>query len=176
MLPALELQIRRALVKLAPHEREEARQAILVYAAVAFARLWELDRSHLAYPAPLVQFGLKQYRAGRIAGGSVNSKDVGSTSCFRKRGCYVEPLDDWKDTLVEGRGATPAEIAALRIDFGDWLQSLSPRDRKLANELAQGESTSAVARMFRLTAGRVSQLRRELYESWRRFVEELEPA
>jgi hypothetical protein len=29
-----------------------------------------------------------------------------------------------------------------------------------------------VAKTFRLTAGRVSQLRRELYESWRQFVGE----
>ena len=171
LLPAIERQTRRALLKTPPAEREEARQAILSYAAVAFARLFELDKANLAYPAPLVGFGLKHYRAGRLVGGSLNSKDVGSTRC-RRRGCCIERLDDWKETLVEARGMTPAELAALRIDFSQWLESLSSRDRQLANELARGESTSAVAKMFKLTAGRVSQLRRELHASWLRFVGE----
>jgi hypothetical protein len=172
LLPAIERQTRRALQKTPPAERDEARQAILSYAAVAFARLFELDKAHLAYPAPLVGFGLKHYRAGRLVGGCLNSKDVGSTRCRRRRGCFMERLDDWKETLVEARGATPAELAALRIDFSQWLESLSSRDRQLANELARGESTSAVAKMFQLTAGRVSQLRRELHASWLRFVGE----
>ena len=45
-------------------------------------------------------------------------------------------------------------------------------NRKLARVLAQGEQTSGVAKMVRITAGRVSQLRRELYLSWQRFLGE----
>ncbi len=56
----------------------------------------------------------------------------------------------------------PADIAALRIEFSDWFTSLWPRDQRLASGLARGESTSAMANMFRITAGRVSQLRRDL--------------
>jgi hypothetical protein len=170
ILPAVERQIQRALLRVAPHEREEAAQAILANAALAFARLAELDRLHLAYPKPLVRYGLKQYHAGRLIGSRTNSNDVGSKCCQRKHGCLAEPLETWKASLVACRGMTPADIAALRIDFSDWFSSLSPRDQRLASELARGESTNAVARMFRITAGRVSQLRRELYESWQRFV------
>ena len=36
--------------------------------------------------------------------------------------------------------------------------------------LANGETTKAAAQKFKLSQGRVSQLRRELAESWRRFV------
>ena len=84
----------------------------------------------------------------------------------------MEPFDDWQEAMVETRRTTPAETAALRVDFGDWLATLSPLDRKLTKQLARGESTSAVATMFQLTAGRVSQLRRELEVSWRRFLGE----
>ena len=66
----------------------------------------------------------------------------------------------------------PADIAALRIDFSDWFTSLSPRDQRLASGLTRGESMSAVANMFRIMAGRVSQLRRDLSESWQQFVGE----
>jgi hypothetical protein len=172
ILPAVERQIQRALVHIQPHERQEAAQTILANAALAFARLVELDRTQLAYPEPLVRYGLKQYRAGRLVGSRTNSNDVGSKSCQKKHGCCAEPLETWKASLVEGRGMTPADIAALRIDFSDWFQSLSPRDQRLASELARGESTNAVAKMFRITAGRVSQLRRELYDSWQRFLGE----
>ena len=172
ILPAVERHIQRALLRVAPHERQEAAQAILANAALAFARLAELNRIQLAYPKPLVRYGLKQFHAGRLIGGRTNSNDVGSKCCQRKHGCCAEPMESWKDSLVESRGMTPAEIAALRIDFSDWFSSLSPRDQRLASELARGESTSVVAKMFRITSGRVSQLRRELYESWQRFVGE----
>lgn len=172
MLPAIERQARHLLRKRPPREREEAQQAIIGYAAVACARLAERNHLELAYPTPLARFGFKQYRAGRSVGGSTNSKDVTSTRRQRERGCPMEPLDDWQESLVEPRRTTPAEIAGFRVDFGAWLRTLTPRDRQLAKQLARGERTSAVANMFKLTAGRVSQLRRELWVSWQRFVGE----
>ncbi len=60
-----------------------------------------------------------------------------------------------------------------RLDFADWLKSLSTRDRQLAEKLALGETTGRVARMFRISAARVSQLRRDLCKSWHHFVGEL---
>jgi predicted transcriptional regulator len=60
--------------------------------------------------------------------------------------------------------------------MADWLQTLSPRDRELASVLAVGEPPSVAARKFRVTRGRVSQLRRELYESWLRFTGEVAAA
>lgn len=132
-------------------------------------RLVDLEKPELAYPTPLARFGVRQHRAGRLIGSRVNCRDVGSTR-WRLGGCVVEPLNDWLDALGDARQATPAEIAALRIDVSDWLRTLSPRNQRLAIALAQGEPTSGVAKMFRVTAGRVSQLRRELYDSWRRFT------
>jgi len=171
MLPAIESYAKRAFCRLSAHDREEAVQAVVAYAAVAYARLAQLRKADQGHATPLARFGVKQYCAGRMIGGSVNAWDVGSTSC-RRRGCVVQSLDDWKDSLCDSRRATPAEIAALRIDLSDWLKTLSPRDRQVAGALASGEPTGGVAKMFRLTSGRVSQLRRELYDNWRRFVGE----
>ena len=36
-------------------------------------------------------------------------------------------------------------------------------------KLASGETTSGVAKLIKVTAGRVSQLRRELFDRWREF-------
>ena len=63
-----------------------------------------------------------------------------------------------------------------RLDFASWLSTLSNRDRQLAEKLALGETTGRVARMFRISAARVSQLRRELCANWHRFVGELADA
>ena len=46
----------------------------------------------------------------------------------------------------------------------------SPRSGRLAEFLAQGESTKAAARKFKVHDSRISQLRRELAESWRKYV------
>ena len=76
----------------------------------------------------------------------------------------------WTEILVEDRHAGPAETAASRIDFSDWLGTLSGRYRKIATTLATGETTTAAARKFNVSLGRVSQLWRELQEAWEIFV------
>jgi FixJ family two-component response regulator len=62
------------------------------------------------------------------------------------------------------------------LDFAGRFKSLSTRDRQLAEELVLGETTGRVARMFQISAARVSQLRRELCANWHRFVGELTDA
>lgn len=175
MLPAIQAYARRAFRRLTADDREEAEQAVVALAAVAYARLVRMGKADRGFATPLATFAVKQHRAGRLVGGKANCRDVGSCSC-RRRGCVVESLDQWQAALCDSRRATPAETAALRIDLADWLQTLTPRDRRVAGALAGGEPAGRVAEMFRLTAGRVSQLRRELAESWRQFVGEESPA
>ena len=71
--------------------------------------------------------------------------------------------------MVEDRNATPADVARVRIDFGSWLGTLSRRDRRIAEILSVGETTGNVASRFHVSPGRVSQLRRELAQSWHEF-------
>jgi transposase-like protein len=70
---------------------------------------------------------------------------------------------------VEDKRATPADVAACRIDFAEWLRRLTARLRKIALALAAGETTSAAARMFGVTPARISQIRQWLKESWEAF-------
>ena len=175
MLPAIQSHARRASRRLSASDREEAVQAVVALAAIAYARLVRQGCADQAYAAPLAKYAVKQYRAGRLAGGRVNSRDVGSRSCQR-RGCVVEALDQCAQALCDSRRANPAETAAIRIDLSEWLQTLTPRDRRVVWALATGEPAGRVAEMFRLTAGRVSQLRCRLAESWRQFVGDPVPA
>lgn len=64
----------------------------------------------------------------------------------------------------------PAEIVATLIDGEAWFQSLSPRMLKVAVWFAQGYGNSEIAAMLGLSFARVSQLRQELFDSWREFT------
>ncbi len=100
----------------------------------------------------------------------------------QRRGFQVESLDageprgqnGWQAILVEDRKCTPAETAAARIDVGNWLNGMTNRRRQIAEMLAAGHSTAEAAARFRVSAGRISQLRREFQDSWEAFQGEPE--
>jgi DNA-binding NarL/FixJ family response regulator len=46
---------------------------------------------------------------------------------------------------------------------------LPQRNRQIAEALSLGHSTSAVAKRFKVSPGRISQLRNELQQSWLEF-------
>jgi DNA-directed RNA polymerase specialized sigma subunit len=126
---------------------------------------------------------IKQVKDGRRVGSRLNVREVLSKYAQQHKGFVVESLDHfdeeenaWQEVVVEDRHAGPADIARVRCDFSDWLKSLKRRDRRIAQSLAIGERTQNVAKRFKVSAGRISQLRTELAESWRQFVgDEPEP-
>ena len=124
----------------------------------------------------LAWYAIRQLREGRRVGSKLNVRDLCSPYAQQRKGITVEQLDRydreegcWSEILVEDPTSTPADLAATRIDFPAWLETLSSRDRKIALKLAVGESTGRTARQFRLSNARISQLRRELKEAWDAF-------
>jgi hypothetical protein len=180
MIPAIQRCANYCFRQLDAVEREEAVQDVIACAFVGYTRLAEQGREGDAYASPLTDYAVRQYRSGRRVGCALNSHDVTSEYCQKRNGATVESLDrfdaaagTWIEIVVESHGCTPADVAATRIDFLEWLGSLSQRDRRLAEKLSLGESTRNVARLFKITPGRVSQLRSELFASWKRFQGEL---
>jgi hypothetical protein len=176
LLPNIRRQARRLLRGLTPQVREEAMDEVIAGSLVAYARLAELGTEDLAFASPLARFGVAQYRAGRRVGVRANVRDVLSHSCQQRNQLTIERLDrcdeasgSWQEVLVADSGFTPADAAATRIDFRNWLATLTERNRHLAEKLATGESTSGAARLFGMTSSRVSQLRRELHSAWEAF-------
>jgi hypothetical protein len=177
MLPAITSYAREAFRRLAPEAK--AVQEDTCIACAAFARLVELNKTDLAYPTVLARYAVAQVRDGRKVGCKLNIRDVLSPYCQQRKNVLVEHLDKfdetegcWLETIVEDRHAGPSETARVRMDFGDWLGSLPRRNRGIAESLALGNRISDVAKRFHLSAGRVSQVRRELADSWRTFVDE----
>jgi hypothetical protein len=133
----------------------------------------------VAYATALARYGVAQVKDGRMTGGQLNCKDISSPYCQRKKGVVLERLDHydsdedtWKEIIIEDRHAGPADVVRVRLDFSDWLKTLSRRDRRVANFLALGHRTSDAARKFDVSEGRISQIRGELSESWREFTGE----
>ena len=131
----------------------------------------------------MAQYAILQVRAGRKVGCKLNVRDVTSEYCQNRKKFRVQRLDHydseeggWREILVEDRRATPAEVAATRIDFASWLQTLRRKERRVAELLSTGESTKVAARRFRISPARISQLRRELRDCWLAFQGEPVPA
>ena len=173
LLPAIRRHAQVCFRQLPRQRRDEAIDEVVGSALVAYARLVELNKEDVAYASPLARYAVAQFRAGRRVGVRLNSRDVMSEYCQRRTGLVVERLDrfdrragQWQEMLVEDRRSTPADVAAIKLDFRAWLTTLGKRDRQIAENLAIGESTNSVAEQFGISASRVSQLRRSFYDAW----------
>lgn len=176
MIDAIRDQARFAFRRKLPEEREELIQEVIANAWTAFCRLWSKGKADLAYPTPLADYAIRQVRAGRRVGAPLNSCDASSPYAQKIRGIGMSQLDrfdretrSWMEAVVEDRRTPVADQVAFRIDFSAWLAGLSRMKRKVALELAAGHATSEVAGLYGVTAGRISQVRRELDDSWDRF-------
>jgi hypothetical protein len=182
MLPQIIRNARHAFKDLPAEARQDAIAEVIANCTVAVARLAQRNLLDLAYPTPLSLFAIRQYFVGRRVGNKIASRDVYSQQARERGGfevCHLgtpreQRSEDWREQLVENRRTTPADLACFKLDFPRWLESLSPRDRKIAELLSTGESTGRTARRFRISAGRVSQIRTELRRRWLEFHGELD--
>jgi hypothetical protein len=180
MLPAIANHARICFRRLDPEAREEGIQEAIANATVAYARLCQLGKADLAYPTVLARYAVAQVSSGRKVGNRLNVREVLSKYAQRQKGIVVERLDHfdveentWKEAVVvDTRLAPVPDIVSFRVDFSAWLGRLPRRDRRIAESLAIGNRTGEVAGRFKVTAARISQLRRELATSWWAFVGE----
>ena len=176
MLPRIRQQAGLAFRGIPAEQKDELVQEVIAHAYVAYRRLIDQGKAGVAYATPLASYAIRRVRAGRKAAGKSHLRDALSPRARTTSGLVVERLDrfdrragQWREALVEDRRATPADIAAARIDVATWFGSLSRRNRQIAQALAAGETASDTAQRFQLSQARISQLRRELKASWERF-------
>jgi hypothetical protein len=182
LLPAIVAHARVVFRHLKGDNQDDMIQEVIANSYVACWRLAELNKLDLAYPSVLARFAVAQALEGRRVGSELNVRDISSPYAQKVKDFRLDRLDRydaqeecWEEILVPDRTCTPAELAASRIDFPAWLDTLSKRDRRIALKLAGGETTDRTARKFGVSPGRISQLRRQLYVAWLRFHGEAEP-
>jgi hypothetical protein len=154
--------------------RQELVSDVVALAYVGFARLVERKKASLAFPSVLAWQGVRRVAAGRKVGVKQNVRDALSPLAQRRQGFSVTLLSDrqvysgWAE-LADDRRATPADIAAARMDVASWFGRLQQFKRQVALRLAQGDTTSDAAKHFRVSRARISQIRQELRADWNQF-------
>jgi len=160
-----------------------------------FLRLRELGRDPLQFPSALADFAARAVKAGRRLCGKHKGKDVMNPMAQRRHDFVVEPLpsstcrshedryanphgqqaqDSFEERLRDNTQTPVPEQVVFRLDFPAWVCSRSERDRRIIDDLLQGERTLDVADKHGLSPGRISQLRREFMQDWRTFCGEEE--
>jgi hypothetical protein len=182
MLPTLERYARFAFRRLRREAREDAICETIANCLCVYRRLYKRNELHRAFASPLVRYAVAQYHVGRRVGTSWCARDVYSTRARRDGGIEIHSLgtsseqrEEWLDCLTDNRRTPVPDQAHFRLEFPRWLGTQTNRNRQIAETLAFGYSTGEVARKFNISSGRVSQIRRELYESWNEFNGERQP-
>jgi hypothetical protein len=156
-----------------------------------FVRLEERGKDPCEFVSVLASFATRAVRSGRRLVGSEKARDVLSPVAQQKHRfavhslpsstrasyehLYAEPqgqrhLDAYEEMLRDNRHTAVPEQVQFRLDFPAWLATLSERDRHVIADMARGEKTMHLARTYGLSEGRISQLRRQFLEGWKRFV------
>ena len=177
ILPEIEQKLRLAFCRLDPEAREDAMGEAVVHSLLAYARLHDQGRAEVATASSLAWYSSRHVKRGRPAGGRMNGKDPLSRYGQISNAIEVErQTSNWIDAMVEDKWADVADQVAAKLDVGAWFATLTKRMKEIAKDLAFGCSTSEVAKKHGVTAGRISQLRRTLEESWLAFQQEVTPA
>jgi hypothetical protein len=144
-----------------------------------FVCLVRRGRDVLQFVSALATYAARAISSGRRVCGQERARDAMSPSAQRKRGFVVGSLPD--DTLPDNAFAeilhdntvspVPDQVA-FRIDFPAWRRTRSERDRRVIDRMMAGESTAVLARLFGISAARISQMRREFHQDWQSFCGE----
>jgi hypothetical protein len=152
----------------------------------SFVRLAQRGKDATQFPSALATGVVRAVRSGRRLAGQERSRDVMSAAAQRRHGFRVEELlppsaayerlkseplgqrlhDAFEERLRDNTLTPVIDQVVFRLDFQDWLGTLTARNRRVVDHLMAGEGTGDVARKFGLSPGRVSQLRRQFEDGW----------
>jgi DNA-directed RNA polymerase specialized sigma24 family protein len=182
-LPRFEAHARFAFRRVGcPEARADRVAETLALAWKHFAALARRGKKPERFVTTLALRCTQAVRAGRRLAGSESATDALSPVAHVRHGFSVVRLPDHDralerhplpgelaEALTDNTRSAVPEQAAFRLDFPRWRASLRRRDRKVLDALARGERTEDAARRFRISPGRVSQLRREFEQGWEEF-------
>lgn len=115
-----------------------------------------------ATPMSLAWYSVKRVKSGRQFPEKERSITGPNPRRLYKprRGDAVRLLD------LSGKRDDPGEVAAMRIDFPQWFQSLTPRQQTVCMAVLLGDTTLEIAEALGVTPPAISQTRRKLRENW----------
>jgi hypothetical protein len=180
-LPLIELHARYAFRHIVcPQERHDAVAEVIALVWKWYGRLLRRGKDPSAFVVTLAHFAARHVKAGRRLCGNESSKDVMSRVARRRRGFRLERLKEhgrcdepeWQEALQDNLQTPVPDAAAFRIDFPEWLQRWSDRDRRLIEDMAVGERSTRLARKYAVSQGRIAQKRTQYRKDWQRYCGE----
>ena len=157
-----------------------------------FLRMAERGKDARHFPSVLASYAARAVKSGRRLCGQLRSKEVLSELGQRQHGFRVQPLpsstrrsfeelhgvvgaqrqiDTFEERLHDNMQTPVPDQVAFRCDFPAWLKTCAPRDQHLIRAMAAEERTLDLAKRFKLSPARISQLRREYADDWNRYCD-----
>jgi hypothetical protein len=167
-----------------PHRRADCVAEMVALCWKWFLRLVERGKDPAWFPTTLATFAARHVRTGRLLCGQENGKDALSPVAQTRHDFVVEKLPDvstlsanpFAEALRDNTRTPPPEQAAFRIDFPAWLATLTARERRIIRAMSRNERILDLSREFELSPSRISQIRREFWLDWHRFLGDLDLA
>lgn len=162
------------------HTKEDRIAETIDLAWKWFISLAKRGKDARYFASVLASYAAKAVKSGRRLCGQLKSKDVLSELAQQRHNFYVGKLPDFStestnplmEALTDNTVTPVDEQVAFRIDFPAWLQTMTPRERRIIKAMIRNERTKDLSQEFELSQGRISQLRREFRDDWRHFIGE----
>ncbi len=190
LVPTIETRARFAFayLKCANQRADKIAEAVAL-AWKLFVRLHERGKDVATFPVVFAMFIARAVACGRRLVGIEPSADVLSQSAQRKHGFAVtsypdsnaipihehhapSTFDSLEERLANNTQTPVPDQAAFRIDFPEWLRTLSSREKTMVQAMMREEGTNDLSRTFGVSAGRISQIRSNLRTEWAKFCGE----
>jgi hypothetical protein len=173
-----------------PDRRADAIAEVLALSWQWYLSAVERGKNPAEFVSALADFAVKHVRSGRRLCGQEKAKDVLSPRAQRNKGFTVESLpssttknheeffasplgqkrmDAVEERLRDNTQSPIPDQAAFRIDYPAWLKQLERRKRKIVKDMTRDLGTMELAAKHKLSAGRISQMRREFRLGWQQF-------
>jgi hypothetical protein len=160
----LQGKARRYFADYKPESKDEAVANSLFLTWHHFHKLVTAGRGDDALLTSTFYFSCRQTRSGRMMRAAKGSKSRELYDHARKAGAAIITGIDL-DAFI-GKRNTVVDIVAFRVDTLAWIDSLTENQRQRAMELADGTSTSELARRWNVSPAAVSLYRRQLNLSY----------
>jgi hypothetical protein len=164
-----------------PQQKDEVIAEAVALSWKWVVRLTQRGKEVQSFVSVIASFAVKAVKSGRRLCGQEKAKDVLSPLAQQRRGFTVGKLPDFSslssnplmEALADNTRTPPDEQAVFRIDFPVWLATFSERQRRIIEDLMEGERTLDVSQKYGISAGRISQLRRQFHQDWQIFCGDL---
>lgn len=159
------------------HTRQDKIQEVRSLAWKWIRSLHKAGKTWWAYISRLADYACRAVKCGRKVAGMISAHDVLNEINQCRKGFAVGKLSDYEtlsdnpltDALIDNTQTPVDEQVCFRLDFPRFRNAYQPRQRQIMDALALGHRTQDVARQFRLSECRISQMRREFMNDWSRF-------